>query len=101
MENNFRVRPGDELVALLDQLLFQLLVVVDLAVVGNPQRPTPIGHRLVARYREVENGKPSMAERQTKRLFSAWRLGSGQPTDLKIRQRACKIVGSELPPSRS
>ena len=41
----------------------QLAVVVDLAVVGDPDRPVLVGHRLMAGGREVDDREPPMAER--------------------------------------
>ena len=61
-EDDLAVGVGDETVAEATQLLAQLEIVVDLAVIGQPVAPLGIGHRLAGPFGEVEDGEPTMAE---------------------------------------
>ena len=61
-EDDLAVGVGDETVAEAAQLLAQLEIVVDLAVIGQPVAPFGIGHRLPGPFGEVEDGEPTMAE---------------------------------------
>ena len=61
-EDDLAVGVGDKTVAEAAQLLAQLEIVVDLAVIGQPVAPFGIGHRLPGPFGEVEDGEPTMAE---------------------------------------
>ena len=61
LQDDFRVALRLERVALGDQLLPDLPVVVDLAVEDDPQGAADVGHRLVAAA-EVDDAQAAMAE---------------------------------------
>ena len=58
MKQDLRVRTRDELVPFPLQLFFQLEVVVDFPVIGDPDRPGPIGHRLIDKSRMASRRCP-------------------------------------------
>src|SRR5947209_3829198 len=78
-----------ELVPFAPQLLLQFEVVVHLAVVGDPQRPVLVRHRLVAALR-VNDGEPAVAEghvvapQEPDPVRPAVGDGRGHPLDLKL-----------------
>src|SRR5207237_7767705 len=62
VEDDLRVRAGAEVRAARPQLAAQLDVVVDLAVVGEPETAPGQAHGLIARRGRVDDGEPAVRE---------------------------------------
>ena len=63
MDEHLRVGVGAEAVALRQQWLAQAEVVVQLAVVREPDRAVLVAERLPALFREVDDGEPAVRQR--------------------------------------
>ena len=63
LEQDLGVAVGEEAVAVADQLLPQLLVVVDAAVPGDGEAQVRVDHGLGARFGQVDDLQATMAER--------------------------------------
>ena len=88
MQNDFGVRRGEEFIPLLHQFFLEFKVVVDFTVVGEPHRPGPVRHRLVAGQRQIEDGQPAVAQRETIRAFAAGRPGLTETSGFQVRHGA-------------
>ena len=62
VDDDLGVRIAAEAVALGLQLAAQIFIIVDLAVVGQPDRPVLVRHGLTARRRKIDNGQALMAQ---------------------------------------
>jgi hypothetical protein len=69
VEQDLGVGAGPEDVAARDELVAQLAIVVDLAVVGQPIAMVRAGHRLVAIRAEIDDRQPAMAQGQREGLL--------------------------------
>jgi hypothetical protein len=62
VDDDFRVRVGNKVVAFALQLTAKLGEIVNFAVVGDPDRAVFVAHRHVAVGRKIKNGKAAAAE---------------------------------------
>ena len=98
VEQDFRIRAGDQPVTRASELLSQLDVVVDLPVEDDPQRAVVVGHRLVTRrcrveYREATNAEADITlEIQPSVVGPAVRQAITHPLEQRRRDR--RAVGA-------
>ena len=100
-EDDLAVRAGDETVAEAAQLLAQLDVVVNFAVVGQPVTSLGIGHRLPGSFGEIDDSQPTMAEPKPRpgKMFDAEAIRSAMGKTVgELRKDCCSQISRGIRP---
>ena len=101
VDDDFRVRPGAEAVALALQLIAELSVVVDLAVEHHGDRPVLVVDRLVAAG-QIDDAQPRHAEADAVRDHRASVVGTPmRDRRAHLLERTLQLRASEVPSMQS